>query len=156
MLKLHMSYSGYMLIAQMLFFGSRCERLCMIQFSLISLIPGLIDSLEDSADPAFDNYSQSIEKPTSLKTSERNSCMACPAGVVYADNSVLAYMGLPLQIFGKVCSSASHSSTLIPTGKHVWSIYPLAAAGPAGRYRDQVVRRGVDELAPPTAERSLQ
>lgn len=46
----------------------------MIQFSLISLIPGLINSLEDCADPAFDNYAQKVEKPTSLKTSDRTSC----------------------------------------------------------------------------------
>ncbi|WEW56669.1 hypothetical protein PRK78_002117 [Emydomyces testavorans] len=72
---------------KMLFFGSRCERLCMIQFSLISLIPGLLDHLEDCADPSFDTYSQTVQKPTSLKTSERSS--------------LLAYMGLPLQIFGK-------------------------------------------------------
>lgn len=60
----------------MLFFGSRCERLCMIQFSLISLIPGLINQLQDSADPSFDSYSETVEKSTSLKTSERSSCMA--------------------------------------------------------------------------------
>lgn len=58
----------------MLFFGTRCERLCMIQFSLISLMPGLIDNLQDCADPAFDDYTQSVEKPTSLKTSDRGSC----------------------------------------------------------------------------------
>ncbi|PGH32780.1 hypothetical protein GX50_04434 [[Emmonsia] crescens] len=72
---------------KMLFFGTRCERLCMIQFSLISLIPGLIHHLEDCADPSFDSYAESVVKPTSLKTSERSS--------------LLAYMGLPLQIFGK-------------------------------------------------------
>ncbi|CEO59466.1 Putative Avl9 protein [Penicillium brasilianum] len=71
----------------MLFFGTRCERLCMIQFSLISLIPGLINSLQDCADPSFDSYAETVEKPTSLKTSDRSS--------------LLAYMGLPLQIFGK-------------------------------------------------------
>lgn len=59
----------------------------MIQFSLISLIPGLIRSLQDCADPAFDSYEKTVVKPTSLKTSERSS--------------LLAYMGLPLQIFGK-------------------------------------------------------
>lgn len=63
------------LYMQMLFFGTRCERLCMIQFSLISLIPGLINSLQDCADPSFDTYSQTVEKPTSLKTSDKNSCM---------------------------------------------------------------------------------
>ncbi|KAJ5915727.1 Late secretory pathway protein AVL9 [Penicillium verhagenii] len=80
-------FKGLLLQPKMLFFGTRCERLCMIQFSLISLIPGLINSLQDCADPAFDSYTQSVEKPTSLKTSDRGS--------------LLAYMGLPLQIFGK-------------------------------------------------------
>lgn len=61
-------------VHQMLFFGSRCERLCMIQFSLISLIPGLLRSMQDCADPAFDNYEKTVVKPTSLKTSERSSC----------------------------------------------------------------------------------
>ncbi|CAG8907984.1 unnamed protein product [Penicillium egyptiacum] len=80
-------FKALLLQPKMLFFGTRCERLCMIQFSLISLIPGLINSLQDCADPAFDTYSQTAEKPTSLKTSDRSS--------------LLAYMGLPLQIFGK-------------------------------------------------------
>jgi hypothetical protein len=80
-------FKALLLQPKMLFFGTRCERLCMIQFSLISLIPGLINSLQDCADPAFDTYSRTVEKPTSLKTSDRSS--------------LLAYMGLPLQIFGK-------------------------------------------------------
>ncbi|KAM0197651.1 hypothetical protein ACHAPA_002693 [Fusarium lateritium] len=72
---------------KMLFFGSRCDRLCMMQFSLLSLIPGLIRNLQDSADPELNNYETSLSKPTSLRTSDRNS--------------LLCYMGLPLQIFGK-------------------------------------------------------
>ncbi|KAK3319261.1 transport protein Avl9-domain-containing protein [Apodospora peruviana] len=72
---------------KMLFFGSRCERLCMMQFSLISLIPGLLRNLQDSAGPELDNYEKKLSKPTSLRTSDRNS--------------LLSYMGLPLQIFGK-------------------------------------------------------
>ncbi|KAF7113693.1 hypothetical protein CNMCM5793_003049 [Aspergillus hiratsukae] len=80
-------FKALLLQPKMLFFGSRCERLCMIQFSLISLIPGLINSLQDCADPAADSYAQTVAKPTSLKTSDRAS--------------LLAYMGLPLQIFGK-------------------------------------------------------
>lgn len=59
----------------MLFFGSRCERLCMIQFSLVSLIPGLINYLQDCADPTFESYAKTVEKPTTLKTSDRSSCM---------------------------------------------------------------------------------
>ncbi|OJJ49910.1 hypothetical protein ASPZODRAFT_128477 [Penicilliopsis zonata CBS 506.65] len=80
-------FKSLLLQPKMLFFGSRCERLCLIQFSLISLIPGLINNMQDCADPAFDSYAQTVERPTSLKTSERSS--------------LLAYMGLPLQIFGK-------------------------------------------------------
>ncbi|KAF4836896.1 Late secretory pathway protein AVL9 [Colletotrichum siamense] len=72
---------------KMLFFGSRCERLCMMQFSLISLIPGLIRNLIDCADPELNRYEEKLRKPTSLRTSDRNS--------------LLTYMGLPLQIFGK-------------------------------------------------------
>jgi hypothetical protein len=71
----------------MLFFGSNCERLCMMQFSLISLIPGLIRKLQDCADPQFNNLEAKMVMPTSLKTSERSS--------------LLTYVGLPLQIFGK-------------------------------------------------------
>ncbi|CAM1511294.1 Fc.00g088070.m01.CDS01 [Cosmosporella sp. VM-42] len=72
---------------KMLFFGSRCDRLCMMQFSLLSLIPGLIRNLQDSADPELNSYEKELTKPTSLRTSDRNS--------------LLSYMGLPLQIFGK-------------------------------------------------------
>ena len=71
---------------KMLFFGSRCERLCMMQFALISLIPGLLQCLQDSAGPDLDAQARSTQKATSLKTSERSS--------------LLAYMGLPLQVFG--------------------------------------------------------
>ncbi|RDW76694.1 putative Avl9 protein [Aspergillus mulundensis] len=80
-------FKALLLQPKMLFFGSRCERLCMIQFSLVSLIPGLMNHLQDCADPSFDTYAQTVEKPTSLRTSDRSS--------------LLAYMGLPLQIFGK-------------------------------------------------------
>lgn len=60
----------------------------MMQFSLISLIPGLIRNLQDCADPELNSYEEGAVRPTSLKTSDRNS--------------LLGYMGLPLQIFGKV------------------------------------------------------
>ncbi|THW32141.1 hypothetical protein D6C77_06187 [Aureobasidium pullulans] len=72
---------------KMLFFGSNCEKMCLVQFSLISLIPTLMRHLRDCADPRMDYYATHVEKPTSLKTSERAS--------------LLAYMGVPLQIFGK-------------------------------------------------------
>ncbi|OAA68439.1 lalv9 family protein [Niveomyces insectorum RCEF 264] len=62
---------------------------CLLQpkFSLISLIPGLLRNLQDCAGPELDSYARKLTKPTSLRTSDRNS--------------LLTYMGLPLQIFGK-------------------------------------------------------
>jgi len=78
----------------------------MMQFSLISLIPGLIRNLQDCADPQFNSYEENLVMPTSLKTSERASCqyqLALLKPFVSADASlVLSYMGLPLQLFGKV------------------------------------------------------
>lgn len=47
----------------------------MLQFALISLIPGLLRNLQDAADPDLDSYEKNLGMPTSLKTSERNSCM---------------------------------------------------------------------------------
>lgn len=63
----------------------------MMQFSLISLIPGLLRNLQDCAGPDMTSYETQLTRPTSLRTSDRNS--------------LLAYMGLPLQIFGKVIYS---------------------------------------------------
>lgn len=82
-----------------------------MQFALISLIPGLIRNLQDSADPSLDSYGRTVERPTTLKTSERSSCALNPPTRVdiYCDlvilmSTVLSYMGLPLQLFGKVRS----------------------------------------------------
>ncbi|KAJ6256974.1 hypothetical protein Dda_7857 [Drechslerella dactyloides] len=73
---------------KMLFFSSRsCEKLCMTQFALVSLIPGLLENLQDASDPELNSHEECREKSTNLKTSDRRS--------------LLAYMGCPLQIFGK-------------------------------------------------------
>jgi hypothetical protein len=80
----------------------------MMQFSLISLIPGLIRHLQDCADPAFNSYEEEYVRPSSLKTSDRASRMFKYHNtldlqrMVELTPTVLAYMGLPLQIFGKV------------------------------------------------------
>ena len=73
--------------SQMLVFGSRCERVCLAQFALISLIPNLIRNLQDCADPEMANHEKKLIRSDSLRTSDRAS--------------LLLYMGLPLQIFGK-------------------------------------------------------
>ena len=71
----------------MLFFGSHCERVCHVQFSLLSLIPGLVRSLRDCADPQMNRYAETLKQPDGVRTSSRAS--------------LLAYMGVPLQVFGK-------------------------------------------------------
>lgn len=71
----------------MLFFGSNCEHVCQVQFSLLSLIPGLVQNLQDCASQDLDSYATTARRQDSVRTSDRAS--------------LLAYMGLPLQIFGK-------------------------------------------------------
>ncbi|KAK1020819.1 hypothetical protein LTR33_018708, partial [Friedmanniomyces endolithicus] len=72
---------------KMLFFGSHCERVCQVQFSLLSLIPNLVKNLQDCADPQMNSHAESLRKPDSVRTSDRSS--------------FLAYLGVPLQLFGK-------------------------------------------------------
>jgi hypothetical protein len=139
---------------KMLFFGTRCERLCLTQFSLISLIPRLLHNLQDSAGPELDNYEKSLSTPTSLRTSDRNS--------------LLSYMGLPLQIFGKVCGIASNKLSWYldgarlgclltrASGKSVRSLHPPSAARHPRRFWYQVLHRRQHQLAPPTAKGPLQ
>ncbi|KAL9108256.1 MAG: hypothetical protein Q9227_006994 [Pyrenula ochraceoflavens] len=87
-------------------FGSLRERLSAVtsawfdqlDFTDIEILKQFLDTLttrppppaddkDQYIDPALDNYAQNLERPSSLKTSERSS--------------LLAYMGLPIQIFGK-------------------------------------------------------
>lgn len=58
-----------------------------MQFSLLSLIPGLVRNLGDCSDPQMDRYAQSRTQPNGVRTSDRAS--------------LLEYVGLPLQLFGK-------------------------------------------------------
>jgi len=85
------------------------ERLCTYQYSLVSLIPSksfaacilvtgtddarrsrldLLLALEDAASPNLDKREKNTTRATELKTSDRNSMMK--------------YLGLPLNVFGKV------------------------------------------------------
>lgn len=89
----------------------------MMQFSLISLIPGLLRNLQDSAGPDMNSYEKQLSRPTSLRTSDRNS--------------LLAYMGLPLQIFGKVMALPRlifELRLMIIPGKPVWALYAASTA----------------------------
>ena len=70
-----------------MFFGYPVERLCTYQYSLISLVPDLLLSLEDAGSPAMDKQSSKRKRAESLKTSDRKS--------------LLRFMGLPLHLFGK-------------------------------------------------------
>ncbi|KAF2722868.1 hypothetical protein K431DRAFT_35704 [Polychaeton citri CBS 116435] len=80
-------FKALLLQPKILFFGSHCERICQVQFTLISLVPGLIRALRDCADPQMDSYAETLKQADGVRTSDRGS--------------LLAYMGLPLQIFGK-------------------------------------------------------
>ncbi|KAH6893705.1 cytoplasmic protein [Coprinopsis sp. MPI-PUGE-AT-0042] len=72
---------------RIMFYGYPVERLCTFQYSLVSLIPGLLQNLDDCGSPPLANRAQALTRPNSLKTSDRKSMMA--------------FMGLPLDVFGQ-------------------------------------------------------
>ncbi|KAF7768267.1 hypothetical protein Agabi119p4_7510 [Agaricus bisporus var. burnettii] len=72
---------------RIMFYGHPVERLCTYQYSLISLIPGLLQHLEDCGSPPLSNRAPTLSRPNSLKTSDHKSMMA--------------FMGMPLDVFGK-------------------------------------------------------
>ncbi|KAJ7105491.1 transport protein Avl9-domain-containing protein [Mycena crocata] len=76
-----------MLQKRIMFYGHPVERLCTYQYSLVSLLPGLLQTLDDCGSPPLAARAPTLSRPTSLRTSDRKSMMA--------------YTGLPLDIFGK-------------------------------------------------------
>ncbi|KAG7445668.1 uncharacterized protein BT62DRAFT_932830 [Guyanagaster necrorhizus] len=76
-----------MLQKRILFYGHPVERLCTYQYSLISLLPGLLQTLDDCGSPPLAARAPTLSRPSSLRTSDHKSMMA--------------YTGLPLDIFGK-------------------------------------------------------
>ncbi|TFK33030.1 transport protein Avl9-domain-containing protein, partial [Crucibulum laeve] len=76
-----------MLQKRIMFYGHPVERLCTYQYSLVSLLPGLLQTLDDCGSPPLAARAPTLSRPTSLKTSDHKSMMA--------------FMGLPLDLFGK-------------------------------------------------------
>ncbi|ESK90529.1 cytoplasmic protein [Moniliophthora roreri MCA 2997] len=72
---------------RIIFTSHPVERLCTYQYSLLSLIPGLLQSLEDCGSPPLAERQKTLEKPTELRTSD--------------PKSMRRYIGLPLDLFGK-------------------------------------------------------
>ncbi|GMF69695.1 unnamed protein product [Aspergillus oryzae] len=134
----------------MLFFGSRCERLCMIQFSLVSLIPGLINYLQDCADPAFESYTKTVEKPTTLKTSDRSSrtiVTALPSITSCTDSYSAGVYGITATNLwqGSCVMDQRPNYVLTSAGEHVWTLHASAAAGSAGGPWHEVIYLQLDE-----------
>ncbi|KAF9644067.1 hypothetical protein BDM02DRAFT_3122485 [Thelephora ganbajun] len=76
-----------MLQKRIMFYGHPLERLCTYQYSLVTLMPGLLQNLEDCGSPPLAARASTLMRPSSLKTSDHKSMMA--------------YLGLPLDLFGK-------------------------------------------------------
>ncbi|KAF8610331.1 hypothetical protein BDV93DRAFT_430053 [Ceratobasidium sp. AG-I] len=75
-----------MLQKRIMFYGHPVERLCTYQYSLVSLVPGLLLALDDAGAPSFDRRAGESERPSELRTSDRKSMMR--------------FMGCPLNLFG--------------------------------------------------------
>ncbi|KAG0006814.1 late secretory pathway protein avl9 [Modicella reniformis] len=74
---------------KVIFFGYPVETLCTYQYSLISLVPGLLKSLQDTGSPLLDSqelYMQSMSKTPAHSTDKQ---------------ALYKYLGLPLHIFGE-------------------------------------------------------
>ncbi|VDC01310.1 unnamed protein product [Peniophora sp. CBMAI 1063] len=77
-----------MLQRKLMFYGHPVEKLCTYQYSLVSLFPGLLQTLEDSGSPPLASRAAGLSGPPStLKTSDRKS--------------MLQFVGFPLDLFGK-------------------------------------------------------
>ncbi|CEP63224.1 Avl9p LALA0_S07e05248g [Lachancea lanzarotensis] len=72
---------------KVLFYGSDVEALCNVQFGFIGLIPNLISHLQDCGSPSLHSYFDNLKIVDSFKSSDRQS--------------VLTFLGFPLQVFGK-------------------------------------------------------
>ncbi|KAJ7301445.1 hypothetical protein DFH08DRAFT_827566 [Mycena albidolilacea] len=66
-----------------MFYGHPVERLCTYQYSLVSLLPGLLQTLDDCGSPPLAACAPTLSRPTSLKTSAKKIMMAY-AGVYQA------------------------------------------------------------------------
>ncbi|KAF9423964.1 late secretory pathway protein avl9 [Podila epigama] len=74
---------------RVIFFGYPVETLCTYQYSLVSLVPGLLKSLQDAGSPLLDSqelYMQSMSKTPAHSTEKQE---------------LFKYLGLPLHIFGE-------------------------------------------------------
>lgn len=80
-------FKALLLEKKIIFYSKNTENLCSSQFSLVSLVPALLEHLEDSCSPLLHKYEDTVKKPLSLKSSDRNS--------------LLRFMGLPLQPFSE-------------------------------------------------------
>ncbi|KAI8069574.1 transport protein Avl9-domain-containing protein [Gongronella butleri] len=74
---------------KILFYGYPVEQLCTFEYSLISLIPGLLRSLHDAGSPQLDTDLDSIRQIEPKELQNGNKA------------SLLQYMGLPLRLFEK-------------------------------------------------------
>ncbi|PWZ03667.1 hypothetical protein BCV70DRAFT_154532 [Testicularia cyperi] len=72
---------------RIMFFGYPVERLCNYQYSLVSLLPGLLLNLQDAGDPSLDRQATKQKAADTLRTSDRKS--------------LLKFLGMPLNIFGE-------------------------------------------------------
>ncbi|KAF9922972.1 late secretory pathway protein avl9 [Linnemannia zychae] len=74
---------------RVIFFGYPVETLCTYQYSLMSLVPGLLKSLQDTGSPLLDSqevYMRSMSKTPAHSTDKQE---------------LFKYLGLPLHIFGE-------------------------------------------------------
>ncbi|KAF9158158.1 late secretory pathway protein avl9 [Actinomortierella ambigua] len=81
--------SAFLMERRVLFFGYPVETLCTYQYSLMSLVPGLLKALHDTGSPSLNSEDQYIQ---SMARTPRHST---------DKQQLFKYLGLPLHIFGR-------------------------------------------------------
>ncbi|KAL0579872.1 hypothetical protein V5O48_002119 [Marasmius crinis-equi] len=76
-----------MIQRRIMFTSHPVERLCTFQYSLVSLLPDLLQTLDDCGSPPLASRASSLERPTELRTSD--------------PRSMRKYLGLPMDLFGR-------------------------------------------------------
>ncbi|KAI0685340.1 transport protein Avl9-domain-containing protein [Cytidiella melzeri] len=130
-----------MLQKKIMFYGHPVEKLCTYQYSLVTLVPGLLQNLDDCGSPPLATRAARLSRPTELKTSD--------------PKSMLAYMGLPLDLFGQASHMKALSSDTCLT-RVGWLCGTTNSIVTQQKEIDLLinVETGVFEFRDPTVERS--
>ncbi|KAI0086089.1 AVL9/DENND6 domain-containing protein [Irpex rosettiformis] len=76
---------------KIMFYGHPVEKLCTYHSSLVTLVPGLLQNLDDCGSPPLATRAKGLECPTELKTSDPNSMVSTAVVVTTQDTELYGH-----------------------------------------------------------------